>query len=268
MPRTIKLTLAYDGTRYVGWQRQAEGVSIQGLVEEALARFEGRAITVHGAGRTDAGVHALGQVASAQLSGGHDASVLLRGLNALLPRDVRVMSVDEVADDFHARFSARSKTYRYAIRNAPVVSPFEFPFVWHVPERLDLAAMQAAAATLTGRHDFACFRSAGQEVKSTVRTISRSELIDNSQLPTPNSQAPTSNPQSPIPNPQSLLIYEVTANGFLRHMVRAIAGTLVEVGQGSRTPEAMAALLTGRSRADAGPTAPPQGLFLVSVTYD
>lgn len=247
MTRTIKITVAYDGTRYVGWQRQSEGVSIQGLLEEALARFEGRPVTVHGAGRTDAGVHALGQVASAQLASGHVTSELLRGLNASLPADVRVTRVDDVAHDFHARFSARSKTYRYAIRNAPIVSPFEHPFVWHISDRLDVATMQAAAATLIGTHDFACFRSTGQDVRSTTRTITRSEVMA---------------------DPGMLLTYEVTATGFLRHMVRAIAGTLVEVGRGSRTPESVALLLDGRSRADAGPTAPPQGLFLVSVTYD
>jgi tRNA pseudouridine38-40 synthase len=214
---------------------------------------------VHGAGRTDAGVHALGQVASAQVSGGHETPELRRGLNALLPRDVRVMQVDEVAADFHARFSARAKAYRYAIRNAPIVSPFEYPFVWHVPDRLDVAAMRAAAATLMGTHDFACFHSAGSKIRNTTRTITHSEFLANSQLPTP---------QSPIPDPQSLLIYEVTANGFLHHMVRAIAGTLVDVGRRRRPPESLPALLDGRRRADAGPTAPPQGLFLVSVTYD
>jgi tRNA pseudouridine38-40 synthase len=253
--RVIKITLAYDGTRYVGWQRQAEGVSVQGLIEEALARFEGQPVTVHGAGRTDAGVHALGQVASAQLSGGHDSSDLLRGLNALLPRDVRITDVDEVAADFHARFSARAKTYRYVIRHAPIVSPFEYPFVWHVPDRLDVGAMQAAAATLMGTHDFACFQSTGTAIRNTTRTITRSEILSDYRLPTTDYQP-------------GLLVYEVTANGFLHHMVRAIAGTLVDVGRRRRPPESLPALLEGRRRAEAGPTAPPQGLFLVSVTYD
>jgi tRNA pseudouridine38-40 synthase len=172
------------------------------------------------------------------------------------------MKVDEASPDFHARFSARSKTYRYVIRNALIVSPFEYPFVWHLPERLDVAAMQAAAARLMGTHDFACFRSTGQEVKNTTRTITRSEIVTNSHLVTPHRQPPTTN------DPPGLITYEVTANGFLRHMVRAIAGTLVEMGRGSRTPESLGALLGGRNRAEAGATAPPQGLFLVAVTYD
>jgi len=246
LTRNVKFTLAYDGTRYVGWQRQAEGVSVQGLLEEALARFEGQPVTVHGAGRTDAGVHALGQVATAQVSGGHAAPELLRGLNALLPRDVRVTQVEEVAADFHARFSASSKAYRYAIRNAPIVSPFEYPFVWHVTDRVDVAAMQAAAATLMGEHDFACFRSAGTKIRNTTRTVTESR----------------------IDAVEGLITYHVTANGFLHHMVRAIAGTLVDVGRRRRPPESLPALLDGGLRAEAGPTAPPQGLFLVSVTYD
>ena len=259
--RTLKITLAYDGTRYVGWQRQAEGTSIQGLLEEALGRFEGAPVTVHGAGRTDAGVHALGQVASAQVTAGHDTSDLLRGLNAALPPDVRVLQVEDAAPDFHARFSARSKTYRYAIRNAPFVSPFEYPYVCHVPEPLDVDAMQAAAALLIGTHDFSTFRSTGSEVKDTVRTITCSALRVNT-------GAHGFFPASRIPHPGYLLIYEVSATGFLRHMVRAIAGTLLEVGRGWRAPESIRALIAGGRRADAGATAPAHGLFLVSVTYD
>ena len=266
--RTIKLTLAYDGTRYVGWQRQAEGTTIQGLLEEALARFEGAPVTVHGAGRTDAGVHALGQVASAQITAGHDTSGLLRGLNAVLPPDVRVLQVEDASPDFHARFSARSKTYRYAIRNAPFVSPFEYPYVCHVPESLDVDAMRAAAALLIGTHDFSTFRSTGSEVRDSVRTITRSELRLDPSEPRFLSQSSIPNPPSPTPNPQSLLFYEISATGFLRHMVRAIAGTLLEVGRGWRAAESMGALIDGGRRADAGATAPAHGLFLVSVTYD
>src|SRR5262245_8377121 len=139
--RTLKLMLAYDGTRFVGWQRQAEGESIQGLLESALARLEGAPVTVHGAGRTDAGVHALGQVASAPASFSHDPATVLRSLNAQLPADVRVLAVDEAAAGFHARFSARRKTYRYQIARGVTASPFDRAFAWHVPEPLDLRAM-------------------------------------------------------------------------------------------------------------------------------
>lgn len=243
--RNLKLTLAYDGTRLVGWQRQAEGDSVQGLLEDALARFEGAPVTVHGAGRTDAGVHALAQVASVQLTCAHDNATLVRALNAQLPEDVRVLSIDEVPPEFHARFNARSKTYRYQIRHGIVADPFERAFVWHMPERLNVEAMRAAASVLVGTHDFAAFQSVGSGVHDTTRTIARSDIID----------------------ADGRLAYEVTGNGFLRYMVRAIVGTLVEVGRGFRAIETMSSLLQSSARGDAGPTAPPQGLFLVRVDY-
>jgi len=243
--RTLKLTLAYDGTRFVGWQRQAKGESIQGLLEEALARFEGSHVTVDGAGRTDAGVHALGQVASVAVNFDHDVITLQRALNAQLPPDVRVLSIAEVDAGFHARFSARSKTYQYRIRNTPVSDPFDRAFAWYLPETLDLAAMERGAAALVGTHDFVAFQSAGSETNGTMRTISRSVWCDT----------------------QGILAYEITGEGFLRHMVRAIVGTLVEVGRGWREPESVATLLDHRPRAEAGATAPAHGLFLLGVDY-
>jgi tRNA pseudouridine38-40 synthase len=225
---------------------------VQSVLEDALARFEGKPVTVHGAGRTDAGVHALGQVASAEVTFTHDVTTLARALNAQLPEDVRVLSVDDAAPGFHARFSARSKAYRYCIRNGPIVSPFERAYVWHVPQPLDVVAMQEAAARLLGRHDFSSFRSIGTEVPDAVRTLTVSQLTENRSSG----------------DAGALLTYDVSGDGFLRHMVRAIVGTLVEVGRGWRDPAQMDALLQAKDRARAGATAPPQGLFLVRVDYD
>ena len=243
--RTLKLTIAYDGTRFVGWQRQAEGESIQGLLEDALARLEGGAVTMHGAGRTDAGVHALAQVGSVRVTFAHDPATVLRALNATLPPEIRVTRVEDAAPEFHARFDARAKWYRYQIANVPVASPFTRAYAWHIPEPLDRTAMAGAAAALVGRHDFCAFQSSGTDVHTTVRTLTRSTWLDES----------------------GLLVYEVAGDGFLRHMVRAIVGTLVEVGRGWRTAEQVAALLAGRSRAQAGATAPAHGLLLARVEY-
>jgi tRNA pseudouridine38-40 synthase len=240
----------------VGWQRQAEGDSVQGVLEEALARFEGRPVTVHGAGRTDAGVHALGQVASVRVGFGHDVATLARALNAQLPEDVRILSVEDAPPEFHARFSARSKTYRYCIRTGPVASPFDRAFVWHVPQRLDMESMRQAAARLIGRHDFSAFRSIGTDVPDAVRTLHVSSIVESS------GAVPWLGDSGPV------LTYEVSGDGFLRHMVRAIVGTLVEVGRGWRNPEQIDELLRSGDRARAGATAPPQGLFLVRVVYD
>src|SRR6185503_14673372 len=156
--RNLKLTVQYDGTNYVGWQRQATGTSIQGLLEDAFEPIAGTRITVHGAGRTDAGVHALGQVASVSFPAAHEPAVVARALNAVLPTDVRVLSIEDAPAEFHARFSAVGKTYEYRIVNAPIVSPFLVRHVWHVPNRLDTDAMKRASAHLVGTHDFAAFQ--------------------------------------------------------------------------------------------------------------
>jgi len=247
--RTLKLTLQYDGTNYIGWQRQADGISIQGLIEDALAPIEGQPVTVHGAGRTDAGVHALGQVASVRLAADLDTATLGRALNATLPDDVRVVGVEEVAEGFHARFDATGKIYEYRIVNAPFVSPFLVRHVWHVPRPLDVAAMRAAARVLLGRHDFAAFQAAGSIVHTTERTIAAIEWDEHR-------------------DPERPLIMRVTGDGFLRHMVRTIAGTLVEAGSGRLDAAGLRAMLDSRSRSEAGPTAPARGLFLAAVLYN
>ncbi len=246
--RTLKLTVAYDGTDYVGWQRQADGVSIQGVLEDALAPFEGAPVTVHGAGRTDAGVHALGQVASVQLTATIEPGTLARALNAVLPAAIRIVSVEEADAEFHARFSATGKTYEYRIVNAPFVSPFIQRYAWHVPPRLDMDAIEAATAFLRGRHDFAAFQSAGTDVPSSVRTITEIEWTRGR-------------------GPDVPLVLRMSGDGFLRHMVRNIAGTLVEVGRGRWSAAAMADILASRDRSSAGTTAPPHGLFLTGVMY-
>jgi len=254
--RTRKITLAYDGSTYVGWQRQAEGESIQGVLEEALSRFDGNPVTVHGAGRTDAGVHALGQVASVRLASDIDDATLARALNAQLPESIRVLGVATVPDDFHARFSATSKTYRYVIARSTVASPFTRAFCWHVPEPLDLMAIRQAARQLLGRHDFSAFRSVGGGSPDSERTVMRAEVLG----------LPAHGPG--IWGGEQMIAVELAADGFLRHMVRAVTGTLVEVGRGWRSPDSISALVARGSRSQAGATAPPQGLFLVRVDYD
>lgn len=261
--RTLKLTIAYDGTNYVGWQRQLNGVSVQEVVENAFVPLlpqaagrragragdelpgGGRGPTVAGAGRTDAGAHALGQVASVNLDTDLTASAIQRALNVRLPPDVRVVGVVDAPPGFHARFHAGSKIYRYRIVTTPVLSPFERLYVWHAPEAKDLAALRAAAALLVGTHDFASFQASGSAVRATVRTVIRIDVTADA----------------------TGIVLEVDGDGFLRHMVRAIAGTLVDVAAGTREPDSMRVILAARNRAAAGPTAPAAGLTLVAVRY-
>jgi tRNA pseudouridine38-40 synthase len=246
--RNLKITLQYDGTNYVGWQRQDSGMSIQLLLEDALAPIEGSRVTVFGAGRTDAGVHALAQVATVSLSSGIDPATLARALNAELPRDVRVLSVEDVEPRFHARFSATGKVYEYRIVNAPIVSPFIQRYVWHVSPPLELDAMREASKSLVGAHDFAAFQGAGSAATSSERIVRSITWEDGGGYYLP-------------------LVMRIEGDGFLRHMVRNIVGTLVEIGIGRWPVRRAADALASGDRTQAGPTAPPQGLFLVRVDY-
>ncbi len=244
---TFKIVVAYDGTDFIGWQRQAAGVSVQALIEDALEPLDGRAVTVTGAGRTDAGVHALGQVASFTLERDIDPATVARALNARLPPDVRVVSAEEAAPRFHAQFNARSKSYRYRIWNADVVSPFVRRYVWHLVGALDTDAMDGAARVLEGRHDFSAFQAAETDTVTAERTLYSSRITVSS---------------------PSEIVYDVGGDGFLRHMVRTIVGSLVEIGRRRRPPEWMRDVLASRDRTRAGPTAPAAGLFLMGVDYD
>jgi tRNA pseudouridine38-40 synthase len=244
--RTIKLTVAYDGTGYVGWQRQASGESIQGLLEDALSTIDHRRVTVHGAGRTDAGVHATGQVASARVACTHDERTLLRALNACLPPAVRVFDVGVMPEKFHARFSATGKTYEYRIWNGRIVPPMLRLYTWHVPQPLDTGLIRHAADALPGEHDFAAFQGARSATHSSVRRVTAvhwGKAADGS------------------------LVLAISGEGFLRHMVRSVVGTLVEIGHRQRPASHLAALLERPNRSEAGRTAPACGLCLVRVDY-
>ena len=260
---TFKLTIAYDGTGFVGWQRQASGSSIQGLLEDALSELDGRHVDVTGAGRTDAGVHALGQVAGVSLERAIDRLTLMRAINSRLPESVRIVDAAEAAPGFHARFDARSKTYCYRIWNSEVMSPFERAYAWHVPSpTLDVAAMASAATLLEGPHDFAAFQATGTDTRTTAREVFSSRVRAGSDF----LQGPFS-PKELEATAHSLITYEIAGGGFLRHMVRTIVGTLVEVGRGRRPAAWVSEVLRSRDRSGAGPTAPAHGLYLVSLEY-
>lgn len=248
--RTIKVTLAYDGTDFAGWQIQAEARTVQGTVQAILARITGEQIALVGSGRTDSGVHALGQVASFETTSRHTCEVFHRALNAELPDDITVPSVEEAPFGFHALRSARRKRYRYVIHDSNVRDVFARRYVWCWPTQLDDKAMARAATSLAGTHDFSSFETAGSERESSVRTVFAIDVA-----------------RSISGRPHEIQV-EVEADGFLYNMVRAIVGTLVEVGRGARPEQWVADVLAARNRSAAGRTAPPQGLFLLCVKYD
>jgi tRNA pseudouridine38-40 synthase len=243
--RTLRFTLSYDGTNYSGWQRQANAVAVQGIVEDTLTKICKERITVIGSGRTDAGVHALGQVVSFRTSCRIPADRLAYALNSLLPSDIIAREGQNAPADFNARHSAKEKLYRYIIYNNPIPSPFFRLYAWHIPIQLDFAAMVQAAECFTGTHDFSAFCAAGGAQVNPVRSISFSgwrRLGD-------------------------MLEYEVSGTGFLYHMVRNMVGTMVDIGKKKLQSDAVPSILAGKQRSMAGVTAPPQGLYLVSVMY-
>ena len=252
-----KVTLAYDGTGFHGWQIQPGLRTIQAELQGALQRICGEGPLPQGSGRTDAGVHALGQVASFALEAPIPVENLQRALNRTLPAAIRVMHVERVGDGFHARHSAVAKTYEYRIFRGQLCSPFLAPYVHVCNWRLDMAALREAAADVVGEHDFVSLAASapdsstlaeeGSEPKSTVRQIYSSDWREEA---------------------GDLLVYRVRGNGFLHHMVRNLVGTMLEIGRGQFPAGSMAAILAARLRSAAGPTAPAKGLFLHSVEYD
>lgn len=242
-----RLVLAYDGSEFHGWQVQPGRLTVQGELRDALARITGEDVLPQGSGRTDAGVHALGQVASFALAAPIPELNLARALNRILPASIRVLSASRTLSNFHARHSAVSKTYEYRIFRGEICPPWQARYVYALNTRLDLEAMQRAAAMVCGEFDFTAFAASdpGRSAIENVRVVRDSYWVEESPL----------------------LLYRVQGTGFLHHMVRNLVGTFLEVGRGNLAGHEIPAIFASRSRARAGPTAPAQGLFLVSVDY-
>jgi tRNA pseudouridine38-40 synthase len=247
--RNLKLTIAYDGTDFAGWQVQPDALTIQGTLALAIGRLTGEKVLPQGSGRTDAGVHALAQVATFQTDSVIPSANFMVALNDILPASIRVMAVQEVSQEFHPRKSAHAKTYRYRIYRNAICPPFLWRYVWHYPYPLDVGAMSEAAPQFEGEHDFTSFAAVdperGREALSNVRRVFSSKFCLE----------------------QSELIYEVRGNGFLHHMVRNLVGTLLLVGKGALKPTELTRILEAKDRSAAGATAPARGLYLVNVEY-
>lgn len=240
-----KLILEYDGTNYHGWQLQSNATTLQGTLEAVLCRLFNEPIRVRAAGRTDAGVHALGQVVSFRTSQARDLPTLQRGMNALLPSDMAVKHFEVTTQTFNPRRDAKSRVYRYQMWNQPSRSAIWARYSWHVPIALNIECMDKAAAVLVGHHDFSSFQGADSVEHNPLRTVLRSTLHQEGEF----------------------VVYDVEAVSFLRHMVRNIVGTLFDVGRGVLSVEEFAQIFAARDRTSAGQNAPPQGLFLVKVKY-
>ncbi len=245
--KNIKMVVRYDGTLYHGWQRQQTGTTIQGILEDQLLLITGEMVSLLSAGRTDAGVHALHQVCHFRTESRIDPAALRRALNSLLPRDILVKHAEYAPPDFHSRYSARSKTYEYRVLNRSDPDPFLRLYTWHVPHPLNVPEMKSCLPLLVGRHDFSSFMSSGSETRDAVREMMRAELHQDG---------------------EDLLVFLFQAEGFLRHMVRNIVGTVVEVGKGRWSFQEFVAIFQAADRRLAGVKAPAQGLFLKMVSYD
>ncbi|KPK45761.1 MAG: hypothetical protein AMK74_02455 [Nitrospira bacterium SM23_35] len=254
--RKIRLLLEYDGSAYKGWQVQKDAVTIQGILEEKVFRLTGEESPVIGASRTDAGVHAFGQVATFRTASHLDAGTIRRALNALLPQDIRVLAAEEVHDAFHPRDDALRKRYFYIIVNQRVSSAFLFKYAWIVPQMLDISIMEEASHVLIGKHDFLAFMGTGSDMKNTVREVCSLgvEKLDRVLF-------------MGVALEGTFIKITAEANGFLRHMVRNIVGTLVEIGRGRMPSKKMREILESRDRKNAGQTSPSNGLFLERIDY-
>jgi tRNA pseudouridine38-40 synthase len=245
--RRVKLTIAYDGTAYRGFQFQPNGITIQSVMEEALGRILREPVRLRAAGRTDTGVHARKQVVDFADSGRRSLGTIVRGGNALIPPDIRILSAEEAPPCFNARRDAKGKEYRYFFYLDPVASPFLARYSWHLGKLVDIDAMRRGLAHIVGKHDFSSFRGQGCNARTTIREMFRAGIEEEG-----------------VPG---LVSVRIAGRGFLRHMVRNVAGTLVDIGKGKDLPDWMHELLGRRDRTLAGPTAPPHGLFLWEVVY-
>ena len=267
--RNLRLTLTYDGSEFAGWQVQPGLATVQGTLASAIGRLSGENVLPQGSGRTDAGVHALGQVATFATESPIPLENWLKALNELLPPAIRVLEVKEVAADFHARKSAQAKTYRYRIFRGPICPPFLARYVWHYPYPLDEAAMVEAAGMIVGEHDFTSFAAVDPERRD---LLAASEDLNHGGHRGTQRQAETSNVRTIFASSwireADEFVYTVRGSGFLHHMVRNLVGTFILAGKGTLKVEDVQRILAGRNRSLAGPTAPASGLYLVNVEYD